>query len=366
MTRSPPPRVAVVSSAWAVPALAPGGAAVHLRGVAGGFAELGADVELWTPRVEPGAHRGPAAAPPAGVRVVQAPRGRLPGTLRRSARLDRRVDARAMARWAARRARIWRLRLVWERMALFGAVGAAVRRSCGATWVLELNAPLAWESCWYEGLRPGPDLPRIEARTLRSADAVVVVSEALRDYALARGVEPSRICVLPNGADPAPRSESTGEVWVLGYAGTFKPWQALPAAVPALASLADELAPRSLRLELHGDGPDRAALISGARAAGVEVDARGWSRAAELTAARRGWSGAWVPAARAVGPALPWLGDPPARDYFSPLKGAEAAAAGLPTWHPQGGLQGAAPPPPSWSELVSPWLPGPGAGRRRE
>lgn len=350
-------RVAVLCPSPRIPVLAPGGASVHLRALAQGFQEAGAETRIWAMRL----HRGgdtPELEPPEGVTVEVAPRGRLPGTLRRHRPWDEAVDARAMTRWALRRARAFQPDLLYERWSLFAAVGRKLAPRLGVPWVLEVNAPLAWEAAWFEGLEASPALLRREERCLRAADRVLVVSEELEAYVLRRGVDPSRVLLRPNGASEgergglrSPRAGSAG--FTLGYAGTFKPWQGLVAALPALVQLRDQLAPRPLRLELWGDGPERrpflAALDCGLQ--GVEVDWKGWG-----DPDRSGWDAAWVPLA-AWPPDSAGLeeafGEPPPGRYFSPLKEAEARAAGLPCWYGDGrGLIPPGDPPALWADIA--------------
>lgn len=337
---SPPiPKFAVACATKRIPAAAPGGAAVHLRALARAFGAFGS-VELWAARLDPGA-RGPAVALDVPVRLL--PPGHLPGVLRRRRAWDEGIDAAAARRWARRQ----RLDLLYERAALFGTLG----RLPGVARVVELNAPLAWEACWYEGEAPRAALLQAEARALSGADLVAVVSEPLVAYALRRGVPAERILLTPNGAEPV-AEPSPGPVhgFVLGYAGTFKPWQGLLAAIPELA------ARPGWRLELWGDGPERAAFVQAAAAAGVPVRWRGWGSAAELAEARLGWSAAWVPLAAwpppGSGAVARGLDEPVPGRYFSPLKEAEAAACGLPIWRGAGPPEPCPSPPPGWRDTV--------------
>ena len=77
-------------------------------------------------------------------------------------------------------------------------------RRAGVPLVFEVNAPLGFEYRRY--LRQFHLLPGLaewtEARTLARADAIFVVSSALRGHLAARGVPAERIAVVPNGADP--------------------------------------------------------------------------------------------------------------------------------------------------------------------
>jgi len=310
--------VAVVVPTRRIPVLAPGGASHHVRSIAGGFAQIGADVEIVAAR---GARDGQPTVEP-GVPLRIAPRGRLPGVLRRVRAWDERVDARALARHV-------HADVVYERHALFATVGGPR--------IVELNAPAAWEAVWFEGLAPDPALLRAEARQLRSAALVVAVSVPLADYAVRRGVRPDRIVVVPNGGIATPRRPHDG--FVVGYAGTFKPWQGVVGALGDLAAVE-----RPFRLELWGDGPDREAVAAAAASLGVDVQWRGWG-----TPDRGAWDVAWAPRGPWPPPGRGFDEPPPAR-YFSSLKEADAAASGLPILRDGALIE--LPPPPTWADVA--------------
>jgi glycosyltransferase involved in cell wall biosynthesis len=143
--------------------------------------------------------------------------------------------------------------------------------------------------------------PQIRA-ALRAAEAVVSVSQALGDKAIALGAEPSRVHVLYNGVNqalfaPGLRSEARGRLGLpattplLLYVGNLKTSKGcldLLDAFPALLAMHPHA-----RLIYVGDGPDRDVLRARIIALGcgqhVELagatahDALGdWFRAADL------------------------------------------------------------------------------------
>jgi glycosyltransferase involved in cell wall biosynthesis len=318
------------------------------------FAENGADVEVFSARLE-----GPADAPRVGlppeipVRVLS--RGSFPGVLRRRFRnLDLRVDARAASRAAVIAAHAFRPTVLYERYALFADAGRRVRRARAVAWVLEVNAPRLWEAALFEGLEVDSSLAAAEASVLRSADRVVVVSAPLQRWVIARGVEPARVRLLPNGAPATlPRPDPDGP-YRLGYAGTFKRWHRLPEGVPGLRRLAARVGP--LALDLWGDGPERRALLEAL--AGVEevrVTVHGWGTPEAIREALRSWHAAWVPAGGAWPPdphradrLADALGEPCPGRWFDPLKGAEARSAGVPLWDGGDRMPTKGPPAPTW------------------
>ncbi|WP_374396508.1 TIGR04063 family PEP-CTERM/XrtA system glycosyltransferase [Sphingopyxis sp.] len=121
---------------------------------------------------------------------------------------------------------------------------------------------------------------RLETHAVRSADAVAVICEGLRGDLVARGIDPAKITVSPNGVDldlfgsPPPRDDALAvelglgtDDPVIGFIGSFYDYEGLDdliAAMPAL--IAAE--PRT-RLLLVGGGPMEAALKAQAAASPV-------------------------------------------------------------------------------------------------
>ncbi len=120
----------------------------------------------------------------------------------------------------------------------------------------------------------------LESHTVKSADAVAVICEGLRGDLIARGVDPEKIIVSPNGVDldlfgsPLPREEALaaelgigpGDA-VIGFIGSFYDYEGIDdliAAMPALAA-----AQPGARLLLVGGGPMEAALKAQAAASPV-------------------------------------------------------------------------------------------------
>ena len=120
----------------------------------------------------------------------------------------------------------------------------------------------------------------LESHTVKSADAVAVICEGLRGDLIARGVDPEKIIVSPNGVDldlfgsPLPREEALaaelgigpGDA-VIGFIGSFYDYEGIDdliAAMPALVA-----AQPGARLLLVGGGPMEAALKAQAAASPV-------------------------------------------------------------------------------------------------
>jgi PEP-CTERM/exosortase A-associated glycosyltransferase len=118
---------------------------------------------------------------------------------------------------------------------------------------------------------------RIETHAVKSADAVAVICEGLRGDLIARGVDPGKITVSPNGVDldlfgdPPPRDDAlaatlglSADDMVIGYIGSFYDYEGIDdliAAMPALVA-----AQPHARLLLVGGGPMETALKAQAAA----------------------------------------------------------------------------------------------------
>jgi len=120
----------------------------------------------------------------------------------------------------------------------------------------------------------------LETRAVKSADAVAVICEGLRGDLIARGIDPAKITVSPNGVDlelfgaPPPRDDGlAGQLGlaatdaVIGFIGSFYDYEGIDdliAAMPALVA-----AQPAAQLLLVGGGPMEAALKRQAAASPV-------------------------------------------------------------------------------------------------
>ena len=112
---------------------------------------------------------------------------------------------------------------------------------------------------------------QLETHAVKSADAVAVICEGLRGDLIARGIDPGKITVSPNGVDldlfgtPTLRDDALAETLglsaddaVIGYIGSFYDYEGIDdliAAMPALVA-----AQPTARLLLVGGGPMETAL----------------------------------------------------------------------------------------------------------
>lgn len=218
---------------------------------------------------------------------------------------------------------------IYERASLYSTAGVLLARALNRPLILELNSPLAVEQAAYRTTGFGELAANAERWILSRADAVVAVSEPLREYAISLGAQPERIHVLPNGVDPElfhpdgathlEDSRDPGGGPVLGFVGGLRPWH----GVEVLPALLDRLAERypGIRLVIVGDGPLRGELERDARERGLErsIVFTGALPHEEIPALIRRFDVALAPYPR------------PKHDfYFSPLKVFEYMACGAP------------------------------------
>jgi len=157
---------------------------------------------------------------------------------------------------------------VYQRYSLNNYAGVRLARSRRVPFVLEYNGSEIWMSRhWGNPLAHEALSERIERLNLQAADLVVVVSRAMQDELVARGVDCSKILVNFNGVDETRYSPDVDGrairarlgldgTNVVGFIGTFGPWHGADVLVRAFASLVarDETVARGTRLLMIGDG----------------------------------------------------------------------------------------------------------------
>jgi glycosyltransferase involved in cell wall biosynthesis len=158
---------------------------------------------------------------------------------------------------------------VYQRYSLNDFAGVRVARSYSVPLVVEYNGSEIWMSHhWGRPLKYERLSARIEQLNLRAADLVVVVSRAMKDEVVARGIAADRVLVNPNGVDInrySPEVDATAVrsahglqgLTVVGFIGTFGPWhgaEALARAYVKFRISQPALAAR-VRLLMIGTGP---------------------------------------------------------------------------------------------------------------
>lgn len=173
---------------------------------------------------------------------------------------------------------------VVEYPTLFGALPAVLWARARRRRVVVNVADLWVDATVAVGvLRAGPlvsGLLALERTMLRRVDAVNAVTEGVRDALVAKGVDPARICWLPNGvdtelfhpgaADPVERAALaelgvTDRDRLVVYAGTHGYVHGLEVVLDA----AEDLAGEHVCFLLVGGGSERDALVAEARRRGL-------------------------------------------------------------------------------------------------
>jgi glycosyltransferase involved in cell wall biosynthesis len=155
---------------------------------------------------------------------------------------------------------------------LAGLAALGVARLRRARFILEIRdiwpLILAEMAVLDRASRTYRSLERLERFLYRKADTVVVLAEGTAARLTEFGVPSSKICVIPNGAEPAdfvpstPRDEMRLRLslsgFVVVYAGSHGAANGLELVLDAAAELRDELT--DLTFLLVGDGPTKASL----------------------------------------------------------------------------------------------------------
>lgn len=160
------------------------------------------------------------------------------------------------------------------------ALAAGRRQSIPVVYEVRGLLEETWRS---RGGDPSSDWYRLsreaESMCMRSADAVVTLSETMRREILDRGVSPARVHVVPNAVDERflsaqgqgvqvrRRCGIAPEALVVGFAGTVNRYEGLETLIAALAALQDP----QVHLLVVGAGPALAEAREQARDLGVRA-----------------------------------------------------------------------------------------------
>lgn len=261
-------KIAYLSLDAGVPVTGTSGSSIHIRNIVGALRGLGHEVQIFT--------GAPVTGHPDGVtgleldgfgaelsRLVKLEDG-LPSHLDKEWRTV--LMAERAQRQLAEAFDRFEPDAIVERYSLFGYAGVELASRLQIPLVLEVNAPLCLEQERYRTLALRRAAPAIEAQVLNGSDSVLVVSEALGDYARELGVDPGRLTVLPNGVDPSRfrpdvsggtvrAANGLGTDPVVGFVGSLKPWHDLGTLIEATRVLAAR--GENTRLLVVGDGPGR-------------------------------------------------------------------------------------------------------------
>jgi glycosyltransferase involved in cell wall biosynthesis len=238
----------------------PVGHAIRIRGLIGGFRQLGADVVV----ISAGDQRMDRTAKTLYRSLVKGSMpARLSGALRDIFCLmnDRLFRGRAYRLASARGP----FDLVVEHFSFLSEAGVYVARRLNLPLILDDIPPI-----WEDELYYRRELPRaarfIQARAFGQATGLIAVSGVIRDYLIGSQVPAERIHVVHNGADcsrfhPGVGGNEIREKYglqkgpVVGFVGSFAPWHGLDFLLGCADGLADTL--NLVRFLIVGDGDRR-------------------------------------------------------------------------------------------------------------
>jgi glycosyltransferase involved in cell wall biosynthesis len=170
---------------------------------------------------------------------------------------------------------------IYQRHGRFSLAGALLSRLTGTPLILEYNGSEVFvERNWMTSRTPlSGRIESCENAALAAAAKVVVVSDVDRRSLVARGVDPGRIVVNPNGVDASrfargggaevrSRYEIGPDATVIGFVGSFGPWHGAPVLARAFVQVADRRP--DARLLLVGEGLELPETLKILREAGIE------------------------------------------------------------------------------------------------
>jgi glycosyltransferase involved in cell wall biosynthesis len=178
--------------------------------------------------------------------------------------------------------------LVYQRYSLNNYAGVRLARQLDVPLVIEYNGSEIWMNRhWGRALKYEALAESIELLNMNAADLVVVVSRAMRDELVGRGVAGNRILVNPNGVDPerySPAVDGTalrrqydleGKT-VIGFISTFQPWHGADVLARAFVILMrrQPALRESVRLLMIGAGSGVTAAREAIAAGGLDANVR--------------------------------------------------------------------------------------------
>jgi glycosyltransferase involved in cell wall biosynthesis len=235
-----------------------GGSVGHVAGVVNELAHL-----LGKPIVVTAASV-PTLSPDIEVHYVPAPEAfwnyaELPAIV-----LDEAFDQEAVSAVGRRS-----VSLLYQRYSLDSYAGLRLARRFRVPFVLEYNGSEVWmHRHWGRPLKYPALADRIELLNVKAADLVVVVSDAMRDELVSRGIGGEKVLVNPNAVDAdryRPDLDGSGirasYGWdrhtVIGFISTFQPWHGAEVLADAFVRLIRDRpgCRESVRLLMIGSGP---------------------------------------------------------------------------------------------------------------
>jgi glycosyltransferase involved in cell wall biosynthesis/ubiquinone/menaquinone biosynthesis C-methylase UbiE len=189
---------------------------------------------------------------------------------------------------------------IYERLCLGSYAGALLSRDLGIPYIVEYNgSEISMKRSFDKfGYMHETLFISAEDAAFQQATMITVVSRVIKDSLILRGVDPAKILVNPNGADPnmyvpppaalkrAVREELGfhDRERVVGFSGTFGGWHGidvLAAAIPRICERSPDA-----RFLLIGDGSQKAALDAEVARQGLESRVKSVGRVPQAEGAR--------------------------------------------------------------------------------
>jgi glycosyltransferase involved in cell wall biosynthesis len=240
-----------------------GGSVGHVAGVANGFRRAGAAVTMLSPDSVAMLDPSITVERPAPLRHLAMPMSM------NVSRLQARAVQAGLAVGSS-----FRPTLIYQRLALGDSTGAMLAERLGIPLVVEYNGSEIWASKhWGGGRTFAQDFHLAEELMIERADALVTISEVLRDELVSRGVPESRVAWYPNCIDPGvfcPQRFQPAETdalrarlgiplgsTVITFLGTFGDWHGAEVFATAAAQIATDSSLAKMHFLFIGDGRRR-------------------------------------------------------------------------------------------------------------
>ncbi len=306
-------RVAYVCADQGVPVFGRKGCSIHVQEVVRALVDLGAEIDLFTPRSE-----GEAPANLQSVRLHA-----LPFTAQRDPAAREQAAFRGNADLRQALERAGPFDLVYERYSLWSHAGMDYAQTAGIPGLLEVNAPLIDEQARHRILVDRARAEWVAHRVFGNASVLIAVSHEVATYLGQFPEAEPRVHVNPNGVNPdrfpvglRPTFCPAAGTFTIGFVGTLKPWHGLSTLIESFQRLWAE--DPGISLLIVGDGPERPRIEE-------ELSASESRLAVHFTGAVDPGEVPGLVASMDVAVA-PY--PPMPRFYFSPLKVYEYMAAG--------------------------------------
>jgi glycosyltransferase involved in cell wall biosynthesis len=167
---------------------------------------------------------------------------------------------------------------IYQRYSRFNFTGVVLSLVTGLPFMLEYNGSEVWASRNWDPIGQLHLLKRFERLNQRAADLIFVVSGVERRNLMAKGVQPERVVINPNGVDAVEFRPGCGgaeirrklgidEKIVVGFLGTFGPWHGAPVLARAATHASEKARCHFLFV---GDGDQRSETETIIESAGIK------------------------------------------------------------------------------------------------